>query len=781
MTTLPGQDCTEQKGLLDVLGLRNEAFQVLTKFIRSEFRMDEALDHILDRIIAFFQARAGSIMLADPSGQNLNFSVVRGDKSGHLKDLKVRRGEGIAGKVLETGESLIVNDTDRSDEFDSGMAGTIGYVPRRILCVPLKVKDNTYGVIEVMDRPQDPFTRNDESLLLSIAEPIAVMLENIALFQSKEEDIKSLRTLMQVNQFINTTIELHALLTYIMNAAKTLLNSEGSSLLLIDEATQELFFNVVELDAVGNKESLKEIRLPIGVGIAGLVAKNGEPLIVNDAPNDRRVFRKADEMTSFKTRNILAVPMKVQNKIIGVLQVVNSLGRAAYSDSDLKLLGSMAEQAGIAVHNRGLINNLQKANVQLERKIRELTAINKVSRFISRNLDYNIQEILAKIIRILSETLAVERVSVFLHDEEQDVLRVVNAMGIRSEHFTEIAQPVSGKILGHVFRTGNSVLVEDLGQHPEFGRFKRFRYKTRSFVSVPLRIKNKIVGVLNLSDKADGQPFRRDDLEIIETISIQIGESYENALFYREVLDKQRMEKELEVANAIQQHILSREFLTNDSLDIVATSLPASEIGGDFYDCVRIAQDQYAIYIADVSGKGVPAALFMALSHSIMKVVSLNAREPGPVLEQANRFIISDSKNGMFVTLFYLFLDTSRKTLRYACAGHNEQIYYDNQKDEIRLVKTRGVPLGVSADAAYPSGEVAFRPGDFIVLFTDGVVEAQDNQNNQYGLERLQEVVLKSKRLPAVDILAAVRSDVERFCGGARQFDDLTLFVVKFK
>lgn len=761
--------------------LLRESFDALIRLIRSEDDMEETLEALLGRIVDFFGLKGGAVLLADPAGSSLDAVAVLGEEiSGGRRGRHVRSGEGVAGRVLLSGEPLSIEATDPSAEADRCLLGAEFRTGERLLAVPLRTKSGVYGVVDLLLPSGRPFGPPEEALLRSVTDPVAVILENHALVRSKENDLRSLRTLMQVNRFINTTIDLQSLLNYIMAAAKSLLAAEGSSLLLLDEATQELHFNIVELDAEGNKERLKEIRLPVGVGIAGLVAKTGQPMIVNDAQNDRRVFRKADELTSFRTRNILAVPMKVQDRLIGVLQVVNSVGRDAFAEADLKLLASLAEQAGIAIHNRTLIDSLRQANTQLERRIRELTAIYRVSRSIGRNLGYQTEELLKDVIRILSETLRVERVSVFLHEGTDDTLRAVAALGIPPEQLAETVQRTAdGKIMGRVFRTGTPLLVEDIRLRPELGRFKRLRYRTPSFVCLPLRIKDRIVGVLNLADKADGKPFGPEDLATVETIAIQVGEAYENSLFYREVLEKQRMEKELEVANAIQRHILAREFPAAEGLDVVGSSVPAHEIGGDFYDCLRIDGDRTVVYVADVSGKGVPAAIFMALSHSILRVVVPNNPEPAEALHQANRFILSDSKNGMFVTLFYLLIDTRRRVLRFASAGHNEQLHYDRTAGRFRLLKTRGVPLGVSAGAVYRTAEVPYGSGDFVLLFTDGVLEAQDDRRTEYGLERLMRAAAAAKDLPARDILETVRQDIESFRGTARLFDDLTLFAVR--
>ncbi len=761
-----------------VLEVKNQAYDSLSRFIRSEIRLDEALNNILDLIVDFFNIRAGSIFLLDSSHDVLDFNVVRGDRTEPLKNLRIRKGEGIAGKVAQTGEPVIINDTSTSPFFNESIGNRLQYIPSRILCVPLKTKQVIYGVIEIMDKHSEAeFTVDDMELLQNMADPITIMIDNITLFQSKEDDIKRLSTFVLINKQINTAINFQDLLSYIMASAKEVLATEGSSLLLTDKKTDELYFNVVE-NSSGKGEILKEIRVPMGVGIAGIVAQSGEPLIINDAQNDSRVFRKADELTSLKTKNILAVPIRVQGDIIGVLEVINSLNHQEFSATDLHVLQSMADQAGIAITNRNLIESLRASNQSLAKRIKELTAINKVSLLIGRNMDYDINTIFSRTIDIIAESLGIERVSLFIKDEKTGQLRIVDARGISKDSFDELHP--SGKIMGHIFLSGNPILVEDMTATKKYGAYKRFRYKTKSFLCVPLRVKQKIIGIINLADKKNGLPFDNEDLQTIETIAMQISETYENALFYEELIDKQRIERELEVANKIQQSILPSSFPTDHGLDIAATSIPALEIGGDFYDITDCGDGKYAAYIADVSGKGIPAALFMALSHSAMRIVSETQRNPALVLDKANNFIISNSRKGMFVTLFYLLIDTSNSSFSYGCAGHNEQLYYDSATDKINLIKSKGIPLGILPDREYQQVSQSYKPGDFIVLYTDGVLDAINKENEDFTLERLIETVKRSRSLPAEQIIKNIKDDVESFCGDVHQFDDLTLMIIKF-
>jgi len=761
-----------------LLNVKVHTYEYLSKFVSTDFKLDEALNYTLDILIDLFQVKAGSIMLLDSAHKVLDFSVVRGDQSHLLKNLTIKKGEGIAGKVAQSGRPIIVNDTSKNPDFNINTARKIGYVPKTILCVPLKVKGGIYGIIELMEHKDNSgFTETDLQLLQSIASPISIMVENITLYNLTETDVNRLRTLMKVNNVINTTMDVDQLLEYIMSSAKEILKCEGSSLLLIDEKSKELYFNVVDSDS---KEALKEIRVPLGIGIAGIVAKTGESLLINDAENDNRVFRKADEVTNIKTRNILCVPMKVQNRIIGVLEVINSFGKPFFDDYDLSLFHAMADQASIALHNRGLIDSLQTSNVSLEKRIKELSTINKISHFMSKSFEYDIEDILSKTIRSISDILEITRISIFFHDAKKNKLKIMDAVGIKRDCFNEIEIAMDNKIISRVFSKGFPLLVQDITKEKKYGRYKRLRYNTKSFICMPIKVKDKVIGILNFADKKSGSFFDKDDLQTLETISMQVSEAYENSMFYKEVMEKQRIEKELEIAYDIQQSILPKKFPLPDILDIAATSIPAQEIGGDFYDIIECGDNQIASYIADVSGKGIPASLFMALSRSVLRIQAMNKKFPSSAIEGANNFILADSKNGMFVTLFYFYLDLNHRKMHYGCAGHNDQFYYNCKTDTLSLIKATGIPLGILPSPFFSEEIIDYNDGDFIVLFTDGVIEAINQKNEEYGIERLTEVIRSSKDEPADHILKNIQNDVEKYYGDVKQFDDLTLLILKF-
>lgn len=245
--------------------------------------------------------------------------------------------------------------------------------------------------------------------------------------------------------------------------------------------------------------------------------------------------------------------------------------------------------------------------------------------------------------------------------------------------------------------------------------------------------------------------------------------------------EKERIQKELEIARGIQQSFLPESAPRIPGIDLEGLNLPAAEVGGDFYDFIPVGSTSWGLVIADVSGKGVPAALFMALSRTLIRASA--TRNPDPVISirEANRSIFLDSKTSMFVTLFYAILDIRKKTLTFVNAGHNPPLLLSSGSERISLLKARGIALGVIDEVDLEPVEVQLAPGDTLVLYTDGVTEATDEHDREYGVERLSAIVQSSRGLPAKDLIAAIVSDVTAFAGSRPQFDDITLMVLKVK
>ncbi len=246
---------------------------------------------------------------------------------------------------------------------------------------------------------------------------------------------------------------------------------------------------------------------------------------------------------------------------------------------------------------------------------------------------------------------------------------------------------------------------------------------------------------------------------------------------YFDELEKKKLE--LNIAREIQQSFLPETVPLLKGFDLAATSHPAKEVGGDFYDFIPISENKMGLVIADVSGKSVPAALFMVLSRAMVKASATGNPTALEVAKKANDLIAADAKSGMFVTLFYAILDQEARTLRYVNAGHNPPLVLNGVTGDLTLLKTRGIAMGVMDDAEMEEREIEIGEGDVVVFYTGGATEAVDERFNQFGVERLVETVRKNGHLPAAGLVEKIIDEVLAFSRDAPQFDDITLMVLK--
>jgi adenylate cyclase len=322
----------------------------------SDFSLPEMLELFMDVALEATHSDAGGLLLMEEGG--LRFTVVRGPKSAGLKDQLLPHNEGIAGWVARTGEAAITEDPRRDARHSARISKQVGYDAHNILAVPLKGRTGVLGVLQLLNR-HDGLTYSHEDLadLESLALPIAMVLENARLFEGHQQEIQRLTSLIEASQVLNSTLDLKRLLKLVMELAARTLNAEASRILLVDKKSGELTFEV----ATGEKQdAVATVRVPVGEGIAGWVALNNRSLLVPDVNRDPRFFKKVDEKTRFVTRDILAVPVTVQGRLIGVAEVLNKR-QGRFSVGDQQLLEALAHQSGIAIQNAGLYADLQES------------------------------------------------------------------------------------------------------------------------------------------------------------------------------------------------------------------------------------------------------------------------------------------------------------------------------------------------------------------------------------------------------------------------------------
>ncbi len=246
---------------------------------------------------------------------------------------------------------------------------------------------------------------------------------------------------------------------------------------------------------------------------------------------------------------------------------------------------------------------------------------------------------------------------------------------------------------------------------------------------------------------------------------------------YRRELERQTYE--MEIAGGIQKSFLPESSPQIEGMELAALNAPAKEVGGDFYDFIPISTDKWGLVIADVSGKGVPAALFMALSRTLVRANARGNLTAAAAIERANDLIAEDERANMFVTLFYCILDPKEKTLTYVNAGHNFPLMLRENGNVLIMLEAKGIALGIMPSIELEEKEIILRQGDIVVLYTDGVTEAINDKEEQFGVQRLVSTIEENRNLSASELIKQIQQAVTEFSQGQPQFDDLTLMILK--
>jgi sigma-B regulation protein RsbU (phosphoserine phosphatase) len=423
------------------------------------------------------------------------------------------------------------------------------------------------------------------------------------------------------------------------------------------------------------------------------------------------------------------------------------------------------------------------STLDIAREMRNLNAILEVSHAMSSEvqLDGLLQVIVQKTIEVMDA----ERTSLFLYDEARQELwsKIAQELG----PLKEIRFPVGVGIAGHVAQTRQGVNLADAYHDPRFNPAfdKQTGYRTRSLLCLPLlSINGKLIGVLQALNKKGGGIFDERDEALLSAFGAHAAVALERAQLIEAYVEQQRLAETLKLAHEIQMSMLPKRFPPfpeRTDFDLYAVIEPAREVGGDFYDFLLLDEDHLAVAIGDVSGKGIPAALFMSMTKTLLRVAASKQRRPDTVLAELNAELCRDNDAGMFVTLFYGVLDLRTGELEYSSGGHNPPyVLLPNGAADL-LPKIRGMALGVLEEAAYQVKQITLQAGAGLFLYTDGVTEAMDLTYNQFSEQRLQTTLQETSMRSPTAVVQQVVNAVKQFARGAVQSDDITVLALQYR
>jgi len=476
-----------------------------------------------------------------------------------------------------------------------------------------------------------------------------------------------------------------------------------------------------------------------------------------------------DDLTDWAEQNqfqfVGAYPLADDSQTASILLLA---ARQAPDEQTQALLRLHGRLASLALRDAELVIGAQQSLGRLQSMV-------EASKVFNSTLD--LSELLSKILDVAKSLTRAERGTLFLVDEKTDEIWSLIAQGMEEQ---EIRLPRGRGIAGHVALTGEIVNIPDAYADERFDSEvdKRTGFRTRNILTLPIRNKaGKIIATLQLLNKTVGS-FTDEDTDSLLTLSGQMALGLENAQLHRDILEKERLEREMALARGIQRSLLPETAPVIPGFDLAVLNEPCFEVGGDYYDFLSLGPNTLLVVIADVEGKGISSAMVMSNLQATLRALVLHLHSLNDIAESVNRMILKDTRGEKYMTMFMGLIDTRRKAIHYINCGHVPPVIVRPGSEPLQLTEG-GMVIGLFENVQFQRGHVKFETGDILLLCTDGITEAMDAEGEEFGSDRLVTSVSQVPERKAKDIVLKVCDDVTEFSKGGTHMDDKVMLAIK--
>lgn len=395
------------------------------------------------------------------------------------------------------------------------------------------------------------------------------------------------------------------------------------------------------------------------------------------------------------------------------------------------------------------------------------------------NSSLDLDQVLNTVIDEIIAATHAERGFVVLREANGELVFRV-ARGIHQTPINDPQFQISRGVIDEVIRDGKPVLTSNAQMDSRFSARQSVSILGLSAIlCAPLKVRDNILGAVYVENRVQAGLFSQADLELLSAIASTAAISIENARLYQVAVEKGRMERELQLAYRVQSSLIPAKTPQAPGWDFCAHWLPARQVSGDFYDFFPLQDNALGMVVADVSDKGIPAALFMANSRSLVRASLMATASPIEGITNTNRLVCADSASGMFLTLFFARLNLKTGELDFINAGHNPPLLFREGKQQAAELARTGMAMGVDDAVDFQEGHVMLHSGDLLVMFTDGLPDAIDSQEREFGMERVHAVLHQHRHEPVCQILPALIQALETHIGATAPFDDITIVMLK--
>ena len=750
---------------------RARQFELVSEVARQTatiLNTEELLPRLTQTIRDTFGYYFVGLVLRDEERDDL---VYRSVTHPNMLGIRLSPGQGLVGASVQERRMIAAPDTSADPRYVC-----MGVLPetRSEIAAPLVIENRVIGVLDLQSNEVAAFTEEDQRYVEVLASQVAVAVEDARLYEAEREQTWMSTALLQVAEVARSAASLEDALTAVARLAPMLTGVDCCTLLTYEPETDSFHISALHGTMSHNEH---------------LVV--GDILLPNDVPALEQMLESQQPVMGSERGRlavaVLALPLITQGQFLGAMLVGQKDG-GAIPKQRRELLAGLANQAALVI-------DAVWANLAQQEESWVTAALLQVAQAVSEQADLN--DIAASVVRLTPLLVSVDACAIFVREGNDVNLRAAQAYGLSSEaqeRFDRDAFPMAA--WREWFQTldiqtdgqPSSDWSHSGGSAPDSGSAMRSlkrppdavaeRLGLRHSAALPLIAKGDPVGamVIGVND-ADRIPDGRA-LNILKGIAQQTALAIDNARLYRESLERQRLEQELTLAREIQTSFLPKDAPSVPGWGLAADWQAARQVGGDFYDFVPLQDGRYGLVIADVADKGVPAALFMALSRTLMRAVAFTGRAPSEALKRVNQLIMSDARSDLFVTVFYALWNPVTGELAYANAGHNPPMLV-RANGAMEMLTGRGIALGVIENISLEARSTHMATGDTLLLYTDGVTDALNDQDDAFGVERLSQVLEAARHQSAGEIVKSIMGAVDQFtcCEGA--FDDETVMVVQ--
>ncbi|MBN1955139.1 MAG: GAF domain-containing protein [Anaerolineae bacterium] len=760
-----------------------DSMQQVAGLLSAEVALEQVLDAILRELERLLPCEVAAIWLLKEG--DLCISAVRG----YAPEVCISDFSPLAGPWLSEAQEADAPLVRPSQAAPEPLAAAMGFpLHHSAIAAPLRAGDRLLGLLTLSHREPGRYGSESQSLLAAFASYAAVAIENTRLYRAAHEQAFISTVMLQVAEATQSLATLGEVLETVVHLAPVMVNVDRCLILLWDE-NERAFLPAAAFGLAENERPIfDQWRVAPGDEQAfdDLLARKG-PIFIYDVATDDRLVEAVVWALGFES--LLMLPLLAQGEVLGAMLIdyqgdwIGTDPLETLRDERLAIIQGIAFQAAAAVENAKL------REAQQEEAYVSAALLQVAQTAASLN---DLDTILSSIVRITPILVGVDRCIIFLWDEEQSHFVPAQSYGIPRQVEQDLAQhyaPGDFPLLDNVLAAGELAVQGAEWEAPPgqglvppdvmAALIDPARAAQSVLLAVPLVVKGHVLGVMVLEEASSLPKLRSRRLEIITGIAHQVALAVQNDRLQEEQLRRERLEQELALAREIQRTFIPISLPQLPGWEFAATWRAARQVAGDFYDCFELPGERLGLVIADVADKGMPAALFMAMTRTLMRAAAREYGSPAATLARVNDLLVPDARHGMFVTAIYGVLSLKDGALAYANAGHNLPYWVRSRTQELERFEKGGVALGILEGVRPLERVILLEVGDQVVLYTDGVTEAFAPDGDAYGEKRLQQVLQTVQGYSAQEILEAIERSLLAFIGDNPLSDDLTMLILR--